>query len=32
MVEIPGANHNFSSADWKRQVNELADSFLTRLA
>ncbi|MBT3287803.1 MAG: alpha/beta fold hydrolase [Victivallales bacterium] len=32
MVEIPGANHNFSSADWKRQVSELADSFLTRLA
>ena len=32
MVDIPGANHNFSSADWKQQVGELIDSFLARIA
>jgi pimeloyl-ACP methyl ester carboxylesterase len=32
MVEIEGANHNFSSAEWKARVGELADAFLARLA
>jgi pimeloyl-ACP methyl ester carboxylesterase len=32
MVEIEGANHNFSSAEWKARVGDLADAFLARLA
>jgi pimeloyl-ACP methyl ester carboxylesterase len=31
MVEVPGANHNFSSAEWKQRIGELGDAFLARL-
>ena len=31
MVEIAGANHNFSSAEWKDRIAELAIAFLNRL-
>lgn len=32
IVEIPGANHNFSSAEWTAEVETLAAEFLQKLS
>lgn len=32
IVEIPGANHNFSSVEWTAKVADLATDFLAKLA